>query len=250
MEINSLSTSIATWQSRLAAAGQSADKLQPTVLEDSSVASATMDAERPSVKDTSVPADPGNFDVYQKVSRPGAGTVVYRPTSEISKDLANAFDALTASYASFQKEFATTNPQLAEKSFGFSVGENGRLVVIDSQGTLDTAQTKLVEQSLNASSALVSAANKVAQLQMEYVEASPVYSYGKFHLDLDNYAQTIDLGRALGVGVKDGQERQNSHWDVQLWQKGEKRYDGWEKLVDGKWVAAPEYQPQNMTTYA
>lgn len=248
MQINALSTSIAAWQSRLADASQSTDKLQPTVLEDSSVASATMDAERPSVKDTSVPADPGHFDLYQQVDRPRDPNVVLRSANEIFGNTEAALGQVQTAYNDVVERLAASNPELANKEFGFSVGADGRLV-LTSTGDLSDRQAEQVSDALNASSTLVAAANRYAQLHIEMVESDDVSMYGKFHLDLSNYAQTIDIGKEIQA-IEQGRDYSSSLWFNQLWQKGEVSYGGWEKYENGAWVSAPDFKYNSISTYA
>ncbi|QCR05213.1 MULTISPECIES: hypothetical protein [Brenneria] len=117
-----MSTSIVTWQSKLTTAGQSAaDKLQLTVLEDSNAASAAMDAERPSVKDTSTPQDPGNFSLYRQGGRPQDPNVLLRSANEIFGDAQAALSKVQSAYNNVVERLAASNPELADKDFGFSV---------------------------------------------------------------------------------------------------------------------------------
>ncbi|TBV06649.1 hypothetical protein [Stutzerimonas kirkiae] len=244
MEIGGLAAALSIWQSKVAGAGQAAQQGQPPLVrQDASALEASVIYH----SNSEDPVDRGDFDVYQKTGRP-ASNYATRAEPVVLAALGAVQTSLASAYADFQKTLTASDPDLAEKHFGFSVGPDGRLVAVNA-GSLNQDQIQRLETALNASSRLVNAANSFARLSMEFVAASPVYEYGKFHLDTDNYASTIDLGRALGVGAQSGQDRFNGQWDIQLWRNGEKRYDGWEKLVDGQWADAPEYQPQSVVAY-
>ncbi|TBV03234.1 hypothetical protein DNK34_16725 [Pseudomonas dryadis] len=244
MENMGMSTTLSAWQSKVAPAGQAAQQGQPPLIRLDAPAPEASVIYHPGSED---PVDRGDFDVYQKTGRPASNYAI-RAEPVVLAELGAVQISLASAYTDFQKALAATDPDLVEKNFGFSVSQNGHLVAVNA-GSLSQDQIQRLETALNASSRLVKAANSFARLSMEFVAASAVYEYGKFHLDLDNYASTIDLGRALGVGAQSGQDRFNGQWDIQLWRNGEKRYDGWEKLVDGQWVDAPEYQPQSVVAY-
>ena len=152
--------------------------------------------------------------------------------AEISNEHVAAWKLMGVAYKGFMNDLAKSNPALASKAFGFSVANNGSLALVNGQG-LTKGETTFIESKLNRSDSLVRISNYVAQLTIEMVESSSFneakgFPFNWIHLDMENFSQTLDLGRALGYGVRAG-ELQGSLWYNQVMQ-GEVRYGGWRKV--------------------
>ncbi|HBO0859755.1 hypothetical protein KKY53_10930 [Pseudomonas aeruginosa] len=238
MEIGGLSATSSTRQSKVASAGQrTEEQALPVQVEVSPESSALASAlSQPSISD--VPEDTRSFDLYRQVSRPNTTEVTAR---ELFRDTGSAYTSVEAAYDKVMKTLVAKEPQLAGKEFGFSVNPQGRLV-LTSAGDLTKQQAERVENALNASSQLVGAANRYAQLQIDFVAADNVSMYGKYHLDMDNFAQTVDIGKEINAAKKGDGSWIGKSWFNQISANAEVRYGGWEKFVDGNWVSAPDFK--------
>lgn len=171
------------------------------------------------------------FEIHEQIIRPELGRPV-RSMAEISNEHVAAWNLMGVAYKGFMNDLAKSNPALASKAFGFSVANNGSLALVNGQG-LTKGETTFIESKLNRSDSLVRISNYVAQLTIEMVESSSFneakgFPFNWIHLDMENFSQTLDLGRALGYGVRAG-ELQGSLWYNQVMQ-GEVRYGGWRKV--------------------
>lgn len=171
-----------------------------------------------------------SFEIHQQVGRPPRTLdTPVRPLIDILNEHMAALNRLETAFKGFFTDLAKSYPALAGKPFGFSVGQDGGLVVVDGKA-LSQSELSLLTTRLNQSRNLVDTANRVAYLTIEMVESGEPGGIGKFHLDLKNFAQAIDLARAVGHGAKTGQERSDARWGVQLEAKGDVRYGGWVKI--------------------
>ena len=172
-----------------------------------------------------------NYTVHQQIDRPALSRPI-RSMDEIANDHVIAWGSLDFLYKQFLKDLVISNPMLVGKEIGFTVANDGSLVLKGVQG-LTEAEATFIENKLNRSDSLVRTASHVAKLTIEMVESSTFNAKGHrfnlIHLDMENFSQTMDLGRALGYGVKGGAERMNSLWYNQVLQ-GEARYGGWKQL--------------------
>lgn len=170
-----------------------------------------------------------HYTVHQQIDRPTLNRPI-RSMDEIANDHVTAWGSLDSLYKQFLEDLVISKPVLVGKEIGFTVASDGTLVV---KGGLTEEEAVFIEKKLNRSDSLVRAANHVAQLTIEMVESSTFNAKGHrfnlIHLDMDNFSKTMDLGRALGYGVKGGAERMNSLWYNQVLQ-GEARYGGWRQL--------------------
>lgn len=171
------------------------------------------------------------FEIHEQIIRPELGRPV-RSMAEISNDHAAAWRLLGIAYKGVMDDLAKSHPTLANKAFGFSVDTDGSLVLVNGNG-LTKEESKYIVSKLNRSDSLIQISNRVAQLTIEMVESSSFneakgFPFNWIHLDMENFSQTLDLGRALGYGVRAG-ELQGSLWYNQVMQ-GEVRYGGWRKV--------------------
>ncbi|TBU91941.1 hypothetical protein [Phytopseudomonas dryadis] len=244
MEIGALPATLSTWQSKVASAGQrtqaQALPAQVEVAPESSLHASVLS--QSNVSD--VPEDTRSFDLYRQVSRPITSELVAR---ELFRDTGSAYTSVEAAYDKVMKTLVAREPQLAGKEFGFSVNPQGRLVLTRA-GDLTKQQAERVESALNASSQLVGAANRYAQLQIDFVAADNVSMYGKYHLDMGNFAQTVDIGKEINAAKKGDGSWVGNNWFNQISANGEVRYGGWEKFVDGNWVSAPDFKYEGIVS--
>ncbi|BBP75373.1 hypothetical protein CCU68_07175 [Pseudomonas gingeri NCPPB 3146 = LMG 5327] len=110
---------------------------------------------------------------------------------------------------------------LAGKSFGFTVGADGLLRVLDTHGSLSHEEMEQLNGLMNNSSSLKNAAHHYMSSAIDYVnedQKGPRMLGATYFLDKANFGGIIDLGAVAADprsrGAKDG-------WlTSQLWNKG------------------------------
>jgi hypothetical protein len=117
-------------------------------------------------------------------------------------------------------------PDLADKKFGFTIQADGSLKALNSSGQLSSSDMNRLNNLLNASSSLKSAASSYRDASIDLVAADSVWggSYvGGYNLNKENFANTIDLGALfLKKGSVPNAETLNGFFSSQLWSKGER----------------------------
>lgn len=116
--------------------------------------------------------------------------VVDSATLEVSRST----QALEQTYSSLIERIDLHRPDLANKSFGFSVNTEGRIVLLDTDD-LNAKQVDYLEQALNGSSTLVKQAIDVANAHIALAKAE--WHTRGIVLNRENYAKTIDVGADL-----------------------------------------------------
>lgn len=116
--------------------------------------------------------------------------VIDRATAE----LRTTTEKLDQAYDGLMERIGQHRPDIASKSFGFSINAENRIVLLDID-SLSAEQADYLEQVLNGSSALVTAAIDVANAHISLTEAE-WWSRGLV-FNRDNYAKTIDIGADL-----------------------------------------------------
>ena len=138
----------------------------------------------------------------------------------------NAHQSLKSSFEEFQSALAHAYPDLADKKFGFTIQADGSLKALNTSGALSSSDMNRLNNLLNASSSLKSAASSYRDASIELVAADSVWggSYmGGYNLNKENFANTIDLGALfLKKGSTPNAETLNGFFSSQLWSKGER----------------------------
>lgn len=138
----------------------------------------------------------------------------------------NAHQSLKFSFEEFQSALTHAYPDLAEKKFGFTIQADGSLKALNSSGALSSSDMNRLNNLLNASSSLKSAASSYRDASIDLVAADSVWGgayVGGYNLNKENFASTIDLGALfLKKGSAPNAETLNGFFSSQLWSKGER----------------------------
>ncbi|MCF6435390.1 hypothetical protein [Pseudoalteromonas sp. MMG022] len=115
-------------------------------------------------------------------------------------DMYKAADELAGEYNQFMSELTSSDPQLAQKDWAFSVDKEGAIKV---SGQLSADQISYLEDKLNANEKFVQLANDVKDNFLKYTELERGPSeqgtseyWGKYDVNNENFSQIIDM-RAL-----------------------------------------------------
>jgi hypothetical protein len=124
--------------------------------------------------------------------------------------------------------------------FGFTLAKDGSILITDGKNTkLTLEQKERIETRANESKVFADNARALAKSIIEYVGMSDNtrYGLGRFHLDVENFSQTVDLG--LQFNTEAANKATTSidpnrpkivlgfsswTWEGQLIAKGESRY--------------------------
>ncbi|MBD9416701.1 hypothetical protein IB234_19225 [Pseudomonas sp. PDM16] len=109
-------------------------------------------------------------------------------------ELRTTTEKLDHAYDGLMERIGQHRPDIASKSFGFSINAESRIVLLDGD-SLNAEQADYLEKVLNGSNALVSGAIDIANAHISLTEAE-WWSRGLV-FNRDNYAKTIDIGADL-----------------------------------------------------
>ncbi|QLF93653.1 hypothetical protein HW090_10780 [Pseudomonas sp. ABC1] len=145
-------------------------------------------------------------------------------------ELRTTTEKLEQTYNTLMEQVGRQRPDLKNKSFGFSVSAEGR-IVLQRTGSLSTEQIDYLDKAFNGSSTLVKQAINVAEAQIALTKAEG-WNKG-FIFNRDNYTNTIDLGADLsyrreskalprGTGqIPTAPVKIENYWRTQLISNGE-----------------------------
>ncbi|CAM4230371.1 hypothetical protein [Pseudoalteromonas byunsanensis] len=122
-------------------------------------------------------------------------------------DMYKAADELAGEYNQFMSELASSNPQLAQKDWAFSVDEEGAIKV---SGQLSADEVSYLEDKLNENEKLVQLANDVKDNFLKYTELERGPSeqgtsqyWGKYDVSNENFAEIIDMRSLMKEQIKE-----------------------------------------------
>lgn len=156
-------------------------------------------------------------------------TYIGRPQAQdfvaIAKQHQSTHFSLKSAFTDFQSALAYAYPELANKKFGFTIEADGSLKALNTSNQLSESDMQQLNALLNASSDLKTAAENYRYASIEIVKADSAWggSYmGKFNLNKENFADTIDLAALfIAKGSVPTKESIAGHFSSQLWAKGE-----------------------------
>ena len=109
-------------------------------------------------------------------------------------EVRSSTEALEQTYDNLMAQINQHHPGLGNSDFGFSVNEEGRIVILDAKGLKDE-EIDYLDKALNGSSTLINNAIAIANAHIALANAQP-WTRG-LELNRQNYAQTIDIGADL-----------------------------------------------------
>lgn len=116
---------------------------------------------------------------------------------------ADALKEIDAIYSDFKADLHSKWPQLAAKSFGYTVADNGQLQVTAPPNVLKDWEKDTLNILLNKRKDLQSLTFKHAKAVIELVELDKKQFEGKVKLDLTNFHKMIDYGLLLKKSALD-----------------------------------------------
>ncbi|MEE5113573.1 hypothetical protein V2J95_02125 [Pseudomonas alliivorans] len=115
----------------------------------------------------------------------------------------------------FKKQILEMRPDLAEKNFSFTLGDDAEIKILDSGKSLSDDDLNWLTSAINSGADFKNSVRQGAKLIMSLVDHDPKNFSGKTNLSLFNFQHIIDLGKALT----------DPHSMIEGWMKQVKEHD-------------------------
>ncbi|WP_122860408.1 hypothetical protein [Pseudomonas viridiflava] len=139
---------------------------------------------------------------------------------EASIELSNQYSF----FCYFKEQILDARPDLAEKNFSFTLGDDAEIKILDSGKSLSDDDLKWLTRAINSDVDFKSSVRQGAKLIMSLVDHDPKNFSGKTNLTLLNFQDIIDLGKVISdpIDMTEG-------WMKQVKEHDEKNRDS---LID------------------
>ena len=164
--------------------------------------------------DAPKPRDP-NAEFYSRVELPwlakttnGEVHPFYRQLSEeklneirddflnkLQKKAAESLRTMFDSFLSLRDNLSYTNPELAKKYFGFTLGFDQQVKITDPDGVLTPAEAAFLTEQLNNRAGFQEALVTHARSLMEQVDHDRKRFPDRYKINLENFSKIIDYGQ-------------------------------------------------------
>ena len=188
---------------------------QPSVAKKPDIAESEVAALKPAEKtDAPKQRDP-NAEFYRRVETPWLAKTAtgelhpyYRGLSEeklneirdeylnrLQKEAAEDLRKMFDSYYSLKSQLSYTNPELAKKYFGFTLGFDQQVKITDPDGVLTPVEAAFLTEQLNNRAGFRETLVDHARLLMEQVDHDRVRFPDRYKINLENFSKIIDYGQ-------------------------------------------------------
>ncbi|MEE4787092.1 hypothetical protein V2K52_06160 [Pseudomonas alliivorans] len=139
---------------------------------------------------------------------------------EASIELSNQYSF----FCHFKEQILDARPDLAEKSFSFTLGDDAEIKILDTGKSLSDDDLNWLTSAINSGADFKNSVRQGAKLIMSLVDHDPKNFSGKTNLTLLNFQDIIDLGKVLSnpIDMTEG-------WMKQVKEHDEKNRDS---LID------------------
>ncbi|WP_122550257.1 hypothetical protein [Pseudomonas viridiflava] len=110
-----------------------------------------------------------------------------------SRELDNQY----AFFHHFKEQVLETRPDLAEKNFSFTLGDDAEIKILDPGKKLNDDDLQWLTRTINSDGDFKSSVRDGAKLIMSLVDHDPKNFSGKTNLTLLNFQDIIDLGKVI-----------------------------------------------------
>lgn len=145
--------------------------------------------------------------------------------SELKRDSIDALKFQGEHYGRMLTEIGIYRQDLAKKNFSYTLGDDGKVKLLDPDNSFTEHERKYLTSLLNEDKKFTESVIKFAKMTMALVDHDDKAFGGKFKLDLLNFKDTVDYRKLMTSDSKDIYKNLIS----QILEKGEKRE---EPLVD------------------
>lgn len=149
---------------------------------------------------------------YTKTEEPWKGlTYCYTAPDEgienevrpLTKELFLAFQKMESTqqlriqhehYDNFMRDLHAVNPDLAQKNFSYTLGDDAEILILDPKGNLSGEEKEWLTDAINNRTGLKNAIHRHAKAVMTLVDHDTATFGGKYDLSLLNYKDVINYG--------------------------------------------------------
>ncbi|MDY0936846.1 hypothetical protein [Pseudomonas viridiflava] len=110
-----------------------------------------------------------------------------------SRELGNQY----AFFHHFKEQVLETRPDLVEKNFSFTLGDDAEIKILDPEKKLNDDDLQWLTRAINSDGDFKSSVREGARLIMILVDHDPKNFSGKTNLTLLNFQDIVDLGKVL-----------------------------------------------------
>ncbi|MEN1831628.1 hypothetical protein AAIM60_02000 [Pseudomonas lijiangensis] len=155
-------------------------------------------------------------DFIKSENRPMTREVYVR---QLEMDASINLTLMQCYYDDFRKELVELRPDLANKGFGYTLGDDAQIKIISYENNLNEDEIKWLTKILNNIEDLKENVLSHAKIMMTLVDHDTEKFGGKYILNLMNFQDTIDYGKVVAVRKNDLSEE----WIRQIHENAEKR---------------------------
>ncbi|WP_241000192.1 hypothetical protein [Pseudomonas viridiflava] len=146
------------------------------------------------------------FYEYQKepwLSEPVNPLVTNREQYVAHEKTLNAIDLrlMQITYDAYRRDLIETHPDLANKKFGFTLGEDASLKIIDHDNSLTEADRTVLTESINNFQELKSMVQANAKMLMTLVDHDHETFGSRYDLNIGNFHSIIDYDKIFYAGI-------------------------------------------------
>jgi hypothetical protein len=121
---------------------------------------------------------------------------------------------------SFRKKLVELRPDLADRKFSYTLGDDAQVKLIDPENLFDEEQLQWMTDSLNDLPGFTKTVQECAKRIMILVDHDNEFFGNRFSLNLMNFQDTIDFGKL--ISIKDRDQQQNA-WIAQIHENAKRR---------------------------
>lgn len=140
---------------------------------------------------------------------------------QMAEQYDSAYLSLKNAFSQFKAGLDLLDPVLAQKDFGLTVDAEGKLILLNSSGSLNATDIERLNEMFKSSDALKGAASRYMNASIDLVKADAAWGgnfMGRFDLNKNNFASTIDI--AALFKTTSGVSSMEGWFSSQLWAKG------------------------------
>lgn len=141
----------------------------------------------------STPNDDSQFYTYEEAPWQAKGMSKEIYIENVRASGISSLNNVYAEYSSFKQDLAYTNPELANKYFGFGLRADLSIAVTDPDNVLTDAELGFLSEKMNQLDTLKEHMRTHARAVLQLVDHDDMFE-GRYSLTLDTFQSVIDYG--------------------------------------------------------
>lgn len=132
---------------------------------------------------------------YRRLSEEQIREIRDAHLEKLQKAAAEPLRKMFDSYYSLKSQLSYTNPELAKKYFGFTLGFDQQVKLTDPDGVLTPVEAAFLTEQLNNRTGFRDSLVDHARLLMQQVDHDRVRFPDRYKINLENFSKLIDYGQ-------------------------------------------------------